>query len=80
MVCSRYLDTSWYILCVCVSNASPDDASRAPLTEVRLLPDEFDVYQIGVDSSLTYCLKELRVCLCLIPDCIISIRVFSYTV
>lgn len=37
-----------------------DDASRAPLTEVRLLPDEFDVYQIGVDSSLTYCLKELR--------------------
>ena len=37
------------------------DGTRVPLTEICLLPAEFDEYQIGVDASVTFCLKELRV-------------------
>ncbi|CAG02476.1 unnamed protein product, partial [Tetraodon nigroviridis] len=29
-------------------------------TEASLHPDEFDHYELGVDSDLTFCLKELR--------------------
>lgn len=35
--------------------------TRVPLTEISLLPAEFEEYQIGVDASITFCLKELRV-------------------
>eukprot|EP00117_Sycon_ciliatum_P030720 scpid77246/ scgid0108/ Cell cycle checkpoint control protein RAD9A; DNA repair exonuclease rad9 homolog A; Rad9-like protein len=36
------------------------DPKKALLTETHLDPEEFDHYCIGVESSLTFCLKELR--------------------
>lgn len=36
------------------------DGTRVPFTEISLAPAEFDDYQIGVDASVTFCLKELR--------------------
>ena len=37
------------------------DPARVIHTEMMLVPDEFDNYQIGVDTDVTFCLKELRV-------------------
>ncbi|KAJ7396569.1 cell cycle checkpoint control protein RAD9B [Pitangus sulphuratus] len=36
------------------------DFSRTMVTEIHLSPEEFDYFQIGVDSEVTFCLKELR--------------------
>lgn len=38
-----------------------DGTNRVSLTEISLAPEEFDEYQIGVDTAVTFCLKELRV-------------------
>ena len=42
------------------------DGVRVPVTEICLLPAEFDEYQIGVDASVTFCLRELRVHYCIV--------------
>ena len=36
---------------------------KAIRTELSLTPDEFDSYTVGVDTEVTFCLKEFRVCL-----------------
>ena len=37
------------------------ESNRVLLTELTLDPEEFDSYNIGVNSEITFCLKELRV-------------------
>ena len=37
------------------------DQSKAIHTELSLVPEEFESYQVGVDNEVTFCLKELRV-------------------
>lgn len=37
------------------------EPNRVIHTEMMLAPEEFDNYQIGVDTEVTFCLKELRV-------------------
>ena len=37
------------------------DPNKVIRTELGLEPTEFDDYQVGVDTDVTFCLKELRV-------------------
>ena len=37
------------------------DKSKVIYTELTLDPDEFDNYQVGIDTEITFCLKEFRV-------------------
>ena len=36
------------------------DPTKVVHTEMTLVPDEFDDFQIGIDTQVTFCLKELR--------------------
>lgn len=40
-------------------------------TEMSLHPDEFDHFELGVDSGITFCLKELRVTGLFLESCFI---------
>ena len=56
----------FYVIHICVFTVyfnlgALSDPAKVIHTEMMLAPEEFDNYQIGVDTDVTFCLKELRV-------------------
>ncbi|XP_077996119.1 cell cycle checkpoint control protein RAD9A-like isoform X2 [Glandiceps talaboti] len=51
------------------------DPTRVMHTEMCLLPEEFEDYTIGIDTEVTFCLKELRAILSFADSCGLQISV-----
>ncbi|KAK3540556.1 hypothetical protein QTP70_034303 [Hemibagrus guttatus] len=47
---------------VILKNYFDEDNDHIMFTEMFLHPDEFDYFHLRMDSDITFCLKELRVC------------------
>lgn len=54
------------------------DPAKVVHTELSLMPEEFDRYQIGVNTDITFCLKELRVRRRLLTDEVFVFMDFSH--
>ncbi|XP_027628006.1 cell cycle checkpoint control protein RAD9B [Tupaia chinensis] len=46
--------------CLKSSNEESRDLTNSVYSEMFVVPDEFDFFQIGVDTEITFCLKELK--------------------
>ncbi|XP_023383982.1 cell cycle checkpoint control protein RAD9B isoform X2 [Pteropus vampyrus] len=47
-------------VCIKSSNEESMDLTNSVYSEMFVGPDEFDFFQIGVDSEITFCFKELK--------------------
>ncbi|XP_002155070.1 cell cycle checkpoint control protein RAD9A [Hydra vulgaris] len=53
-VCPQFVKIKNYV------EPTEPDFSKVVNTEMTLAPEEFDNFQIGIDTEVTFCLKELR--------------------
>ncbi|XP_006824265.1 cell cycle checkpoint control protein RAD9A-like [Saccoglossus kowalevskii] len=67
---------------VCLKNYVDDepDPNKVMHTEMSLLPEEFDDYTIGLDTEVTFCLKELRAILTFADACYQHVSIFFETI
>ncbi|XP_029778205.1 cell cycle checkpoint control protein RAD9B isoform X1 [Suricata suricatta] len=49
-----------FSVCLKSSSEEPMDLPSSVHSEMLVAPDEFDVFQVGVDSEITFCFKELK--------------------